>query len=270
MPWTNGLDNMFQKPRSLPNEPQHAGSTKNHVLVTSFASQFAYTQLFEKCSKKHVVYSGLQASVQILVPSEVRAHWKSHWLSLCNWLFLWLASHGPRFAQPHTHLEWSYFEECFTCHCWLFWKMKCAIVSWWEAGPTDGNTLVRGTQTNVKFTWWFLCSLMVPCNFGCWGFCMAQAAPLRPFFIRCVLNLQLVRQCFGRRSSGDVTGQKGLPCSELADVHPMLHISFGIVIQARKSVENHVAPLRSSVRSTPPSPPLQSGARHHCGDGNRT
>ena len=49
-----------------------------------------------------------------------------------------------RFAQPHTHLEWSYFEACaFPVG---FSRVHCG----WKAGPADGTTLVQRPQ-NLLF-----------------------------------------------------------------------------------------------------------------------
>ena len=119
---------------------------------------------------------------------------------------------------------------------------KINVLLWWEAGPADGNTLVRGTQTsqmaNVKLTWWLHVTLAVEvfawhkqhcCSIllsGAFWICSSSG---------CVLAW--------RRYSGDVTERKGLPCSELMlnssqveNTHFFLDRWAG-----KKSVENHVA-----------------------------
>ena len=79
---------------------------------------------------------------------------------------------------------------------------------------------------------------------------MAQAAPLRHFFIRCVLNLQLVRLCFGLVAffrwchwAKRATMQRACRCSSHVEkCWKFIFPSGSWFRPARKSVENHVAP----------------------------
>lgn len=170
MPWTNPLmDNMFQKPRSLPNEPQHAGSTKNHVLVTSFASQFAHTQLFENAVKNMLYIQVFKHQFRFwCLPKCVPIEKATGSVFAIDYFFVNGISWAQVRSTPYSSwmvLLWGLFHlpllvvlKNEMCYC----VMMGGRTNWWKhSSARNSNKCQIHLMVFVFIDWWFHVTLAV-------------------------------------------------------------------------------------------------------------